>query len=154
MKQPPEPVFFTDRDLGRKIPDAVEAAGFKVERHDEHFGPLTPDTTWLREVGVRGWIALSHNKEIRYNTDERDMVMRAGVGLFFLIGHTTHDELALNLVQSLPKVIRFLETHRRPFIARIYRPSPVKDVYKGKAGRVEMWLTEEEWRRLVGRVAG
>lgn len=59
---------------------------------------------WIREVGRRGWIPFSHNKDIRYRTQERDMVMRAGVTLFLLIGQATHDDLAKNLVQTMPKV--------------------------------------------------
>ncbi len=78
-KPQPDRVFFADRDLGRSVPNALNAAGVRVERHDTHFEPSTPDTEWLREVGRRGWIALSHNRDIRYNTAERDMVMRAGL---------------------------------------------------------------------------
>ena len=37
-KQPPEIVFFTDRDLGRRVvPEALEQAGVQVERHDTLF---------------------------------------------------------------------------------------------------------------------
>ena len=61
MKQPPELVFFTDRDLGRIVPNALRKAGVTVEAHDDHFDPRTPDTDWLKEVGRREWIALSHN---------------------------------------------------------------------------------------------
>ncbi len=152
MSSPADPVFFTDRDLGHIVPDALEQAGYTVERHDEHFGPLTPDTVWLREIGRRGWVALSHNTRIRYETEERDMVMRAGVPLFFLVGHrTTHAELALNLVQTVPKVLRFLQDHRPPFLAKVYRPSPTSAVYEGKPGRVEMWVSEKDWQGDQGK---
>lgn len=150
-KQQPERVFFTDRDLGRQVPDILERAGFHVERHDEHFGPLTPDSVWLAEVGRRGWIGLSHNKSIRYNTEERDLSMRAGLALFMLIGHTTHALLARNLVQTFPKVLKFLEEHDPPFIARIYRPTPVEAVEDGRPGRVNLWLSHDEWVRKLGR---
>lgn len=144
-RPPPSPVFFTDRDLGHKIADALLERGVPVERHDDHFGPLTPDTTWLRAAGDHGWIVLSHNSEIRYVTEERDMVMRAGVPLFILIGHTTHDLLARNVVQTLGQIHEFLASHEPPFIARVYRPSPVEGVLEGKPGRVEMWLSHAEW---------
>jgi hypothetical protein len=68
LKPQPEWVFFTDRDLGRIVPDALLAAGVRVERHDAHFPPNATDVEWLKEIGSRGWIALTHNKEIRYNT--------------------------------------------------------------------------------------
>jgi hypothetical protein len=150
-KQLPDHTFFTDRDLGHQVPAILKAAGLNVERHDDHFAPLTPDTTWLRAVGQRGWIALSHNKGIRYNTGERDMAMRASAALFFLIGSTTHEILARNFVQSLDRVEEFLAVHQRPFIARIYRPTPVSAVADGKPGRVDMWLSLEDWRDLSTR---
>jgi hypothetical protein len=145
------PVLFTDRDLGRKIPDALSAAGFTVEQHDDHFGPRTPDAVWLREVGARGWLAFSHNKSIRYRSQERDMVMRAGVPLFLLIGAASHDELAVNLVQTMPKVLDLLVDHAPPFVAKIYRPSPVSQVRAGKPGRVELWLDEDRWQESFNR---
>jgi len=141
--------LFTDRDLGRRVPEVLEDAGFSVERHDDHFGPLTPDPVWLTEVGRRGWIPFSHNKDIRYRTQERDAAMRAGLPLFFLIGHAPHEELASNLVQTMPRITEFLEANDPPFIAKVYRPTPVSEVGE-KPGRVEMWLSEAEWRRITG----
>lgn len=149
-KPPLDPTFFTDRDLGHEVPDALRAAGLSVEPHDDHFGPRTLDTEWLREVGRRGWVALTHNKEIRYNAEERDMVMRAGVPLFMLIGKTTHAVLARNFIQTFPRVVEFLVRHAPPFIARVYRPSPVSAVADGEPGRVDLWLAFEEWRARYG----
>jgi len=148
-KRLPDPIFFTDRDLGRIIPDALERAGVQVERHDAHFGPTTLDVKWLAEVGARGWIGLTHNKEIRYNLDERDMVMRAGVPLFMLIGHYRHEILARNLVHTLPRIFSFLGRYERPFIARVYR-APEGKFERGNPGRVALWLSYEQWRKKVG----
>lgn len=139
------PTFFTDRDLGRRVPDALAAAGYTVEKHDDHFDPLTPDPVWLTEIGLRGWVPFSHNKDIRYRTQERDAAMRAGIPLFLLIGHARHAELATNLVCTLPRIIEFLDTHAEPFIAKVYRPTPVTDVGR-RPGRVAMWLSGSEWR--------
>lgn len=137
--------FFTDRDLGRRVPDALAAAGFSVERHDDHFDPLTPDPVWLTEVGKRGWIPCSHNKDIRYRSQERDAAMRANLSLFFLIGHAPHAELAENLIYTMPRVVAFLDEHDPPFIAKIYRPTPVEAVGE-KPGRVQMWLSAVDWK--------
>ena len=149
-KPPPDLIFFTDRDLGRIIPDALERAGVQIARHDDHFGPTTPDVEWLSVIGCKGWIALTHNKAIRYNLQERDMVMRAGVPLFMLIGHHPHGVLARNLVNTLPKIYRFLSTHQRPFIARVYK-APDPDFKEGNPGRVDLWLSYDEWASHVGK---
>lgn len=103
-----------------------------------------PDTAWLKIAGERQWIALSHNTEIRYNRDERDIAMRAGVRLFMLIGNATHEELANNLINTLPKIYNFLNKHEGPFIARVYRASADEHA-RGKGGKVEMWVSHEEW---------
>lgn len=141
MRRPPKPTFFTDRDLGNIIPNMLEDAGYSVERHDSHFGPTTPDLNWLRQVGINGWVALTRDKRIRYSSDSLQMTLRAGIPLFVLVGNTTHDILALNLVQTMPRVIDFLGKHQTPFVAKIYRPTPVNAVFKGDSGRVEMWVS-------------
>ncbi|MGI8496249.1 MAG: hypothetical protein ACR2OG_01520 [Gemmatimonadaceae bacterium] len=46
-------VFFVDRDLGKSIPNALRAEGYRVERHDDHFDSRTPDEIWLPEVASR-----------------------------------------------------------------------------------------------------
>jgi hypothetical protein len=77
------------------------------------------------------------------------MVMRANVPLFLIIGNATHAELAKNLVQTIDRVIAFLEVHEPPFIAKVYRPSPVEAVHEGRPGRVKMWLDREGWEAAL-----
>lgn len=72
------------------------------------------------------------------------MAMRAGVPLFFLIGHTTHALLARNFINGLERVLKFLDEHEPPFIARIYRPSPVS---RGRG-----WLGSAAWNLTEGHV--
>lgn len=75
----PEPVFFTDRDLGPSVAAALRTGGLHIEAYHEHFTlDNVPDGQWLRFVGERGWIALSHNKRIRYERDELDDLMTYG----------------------------------------------------------------------------
>lgn len=133
-----EQVFFTDRDLGKLVPGLLEDAGLTVERHDDHFPPSTPDPEWLREVGSRKWIALTHDKSIRYVTAEREAVGHAGVRLFVLIGKHPHEDLARNLVNTMPKLKAFLDQHPGPFIAKVMMASK-KRLAEGKPGRVLLW---------------
>ena len=142
--------FFTDRDLGNAIPNALLEAGYNVVRHDEIFGPRTRDEEWLPVVAARGWLALSHNKRIRRVSIERDAAMRSGLALFLLIGKMPHAELAKNLLATAPQIIEFRERHEPPFIARIARPES-KFAVGSRAGIVEMVLTESEWRLQLRR---
>jgi hypothetical protein len=136
---PPNYTFFTDRDLGHAFPDYLRRSGLVVVRHDDVFGPLTPDTEWLSRVGGEGWVAVTHNKQIRYNNLEREMVSRANVSLFVLVGEAPSIALAENFVTTINLVWKFLKNNKPPFIAKVYRPSPVEEV-GSKPGRVVRWL--------------
>lgn len=88
---------------------------------------------------------------IRRVSVQRDIAMRAGLALFFLIGKDHHGELAKNLVATLPRIIRFREKHPAPFIAHITRPD-AKFAIGSHPGNVDMVLTKEQWLVSVGRV--
>ena len=133
-------VYFTDRDLGRRFPEILRAGGLTVERHEDHFAPEAADETWLEAVGKRGWIALTHDRRIRYKPNERDAVMRHGVPLLVIVGATPFPDLARAFVATLPRIERFLRRHKPPFIAKVYRPSPAETARRSDApGRVELW---------------
>jgi hypothetical protein len=139
-------IFFTDRDLGTTIlPAILRNAGFQIERHVDHFAPDAPDAEWIPAVGARGWYVLTRDQRIRYVRAERDAVMRAHVGMFVMVGKASHQELALNVVNTKSAIEAFALEHPAPFIARIYRPSPPSAVSLGKPGRVELWLDRGSW---------
>ena len=126
--------YFTDRDLGKQFGEILKAGGLTVERHSDHFAPDTPDEVWLAEVGRRGWIALTHDRNIRYKPNELDAVIRHRVGLLVIIRKAPFPELARAFVATLPSIEYFLDNHAPPFIAKVYRPAPSE-----AAGHVEMW---------------
>ena len=127
--------FFTDRDLGNSFPERLRDAGIRVEKHADHFRHDADDADWLPQVGSNGWFVLTHDQRMRYRPAERDAIMMANVGLLVLIGKATHAELAENFVRTLDVVTRFIDRTPRPFIAKIYRPSPVGSQ---QPGRVEL----------------
>jgi hypothetical protein len=133
-------VYFTDRDLGKRFPEILSLHGLKVERHEDHFAPDTADELWLETVGSRGCIALTHDRRIRYKSNERDAVIRHGVALLVIVGTAPFPELARAFVASLPRIEQFLSKHKPPFIAKVYRPSPAETARRTSApGRVELW---------------
>lgn len=114
-------------------------AGIRVERHDDHFAQDTPDADWLAEIGRRGWFVLTYDRRIRYKPNEQEAVLRAGVGLFVLagkVGKVPLHKFAENVIATHRKILDFIASQPRPFIAKIYRPSRGE----GK-GRVELWLS-------------
>lgn len=135
--EPPDPVFFTDRDLGPSVAAALTAAGLRIEPYHTHFAPdNVPDREWLRFIGERGWIALSHNKNIRYERDELDDLMTYGVKAFFIIGKGPHAALAAAVVRNIHRINRMIRKHSEPFAAKIYQGRDV----------VDLWVTYRQWR--------
>lgn len=142
---PPEPTYFVDRDLGRyQFPNALQAAGLRVERHADHFGDDALDEEWLRIVGQRGWIALSHDRKISHSSLQTSAAMRAGVRLFILRGKAPTLTLATNFL-AVERRVRLLAVRTpAPFIAKVYL---AKDSSR-KALReaVQMYLSADDWR--------
>lgn len=139
MNAPPEFVYFTDRDLGRRFAQALRAAGFAVEAHDEHFGPTTLDQEWLPTVARRGWIVLTHDQRLRYESPAVAAAMRANARVVVIIAKgLRHDQLAELVLENRRRVERFLRRHKAPFLAKLRRDS------------VELWLSHQQWlERLI-----
>jgi hypothetical protein len=133
-------VYFTDRDLGTQFPEILRSAGLQVEAHREHFAPTVPDEEWLRAVGAHGWIALTHDRRIRYKPNELAAVVRHRVSLLVIVGSAPYPDLARAFVATLPRTERFVSDHQPPFIGKVFRPSPA-DVKENPMapGRVELW---------------
>lgn len=134
------PVFFTDRDLGKRFPEILRAASLSVERHVDHFAHDCPDETWLETIGQRGWIAVTHDARIRYKPNELAAVMAHRVALLVVIGHAPYPELANAFVATLPRITSFIERHQAPYIAKVYRPSSnAVATQSAMPGRIELW---------------
>jgi len=134
------PVYFTDRDLGKKFPEILRAAGLSVERHADHFQHDTPDEVWLREIGKKGWVAVTHDGRIRYKPNEKIAVVENNVALLVVVGHAPFPELATAFVATEPKIRNFIAAHKPPYIAKVYRPSAtVVAVGPATLGRIELW---------------
>ena len=137
-------VYFTDRDLGTRFPEILQHAGLTVERHADHFIHNAPDEEWLAEISRRGWIALTHNRRIRYTPNQLRAVIDHRASLLVIVGHAAFPDLAHAFVVTLPRIERFLKRHEPPFIAKVYRPSPAETVRRATApGRIELWYPQE-----------
>ena len=133
-------VYFTDRDLGKRFPAALEAAGLRVERHDSHFPPDAPDEEWLRVAGERSWIAITHDKRIRHKPNELAAVIRHRVALLVVVGHAPFPVLARSFIASRARIESFISRNAAPYIAKVYRPTANELLKNPEApGRVELW---------------
>lgn len=134
------PVFFTDRDLGKKFPALLRDAGLSVERHADHFPQDMPDPDWLREIGQRGWIAITHDGRIRYKPNERAAVVEHRVALLVVVGKAPYPQLALSFIATRARILHFIKQHQAPYIAKVYRGSVASAAENAMTpGRIELW---------------
>lgn len=133
-------VYFTDRDLGKRFPEILAAAGLTVERHHDLFAPDGTDEQWLEYCGTRNRIAVTHNERIRYTPNELAAVERFHVALLVVVGKAPFAALAQNFVRTLPTIEDFLDSRKPPFIAKVYRPEPKENERNPeKTGSVAPW---------------
>lgn len=133
-------VFFTDRDLGKRFPEILSAAGLQVERHADHFTHDCPDTVWLEEIGQHGWVAITHDSRIRYKPNELAAVIKHRVALLVMVGHAPYPQLAHSFVATKDRILGFLERHNPPFIAKVYRPPATEaTINPDTPGSVKLW---------------
>ncbi len=133
-------VFFTDRDLGLKFPAILAAGGLTVERHTDHFPPNCQDSDWLAAVSIKGWVAVTHDQRIRYKPNELAAVVEHKAALLVIVGAAPFPELAKAFVATAPKILTFVSEQKRPFIAKVYRPSPAAVSRNPAAtGHIELW---------------
>ncbi len=111
-----EIVFFVDRSLGGMIvPDAIRAAGYLAEAHDDHFGPATADEEWLPEVGKRGWVVITKDRRFKSRTPELVAMIRANTHVFVLRDKKLNgDEQAQAIVKAIPDILNVIRSHSPP----------------------------------------
>jgi hypothetical protein len=135
-------VYFTDRDLGKRFPEILKSGGLTVERHADHFAHDAADEIWLAEIGKRGWIAVTHDRRIRYKPNELRAVTQHGVALLVIIGKAPFPDLANSFVNTRSVIENFLRGRKPPFIAKVYRPSAAETKRKSASpGHVELWYS-------------
>jgi hypothetical protein len=114
--------FFVDRSLGRNLGIVLRAAGWKIELHGDHFKDDTPDEDWLLQVGAKGWVVLTKDKNIRHNEVERRAVVVANIRMFTLpSGNWKGQEMVDAYLNGRPKMGRVLKKQPAPFVAVVYK---------------------------------
>lgn len=115
--------FFLDYQIGRyTVADALRRAGARVEVHIDHFNQAAPDTEWIPEVGRRGWVLITRDKNIRRNPLERAAYEKAKLRGFVLTGEEMGgEEMAGLLVSCLGGMIRRTADRPGPLLFTISR---------------------------------
>lgn len=112
------------------VPNALRACGVNVELKTDHFPQDTADIDWLPEVGRKGWVILSKDKNLRHNHIELVALLRSGAASFILTsGNFTGEEMAEAFVQALPQIRRILNKLQPPFVATVSKLGGVRVLY-------------------------
>ena len=93
----------------------------------ETFGTGSQDVEWLPEIGARGWVLITKDKNIRKREIELRALRAARVRAFVLTASgLTGDEQARVLREALPAMLRLLERRAASFVARITADASVE----------------------------
>ena len=124
-------IFFVDRSSGKYgLVQGLQNLGLNIERHDDHFTETTIDVEWISYCGEKQWIIVSSDKNIKKNILEKQAIMATGVAAFFFTSASiTSDQQIEAFSKALKRISNFVQSQKRPFIARI-----------NTDGRVELWL--------------
>jgi hypothetical protein len=108
-----------------------------VEIHDDHYLGVEkpPDHVWLQMTAERGWVAVSHDANIRHTSRSRETIAKMGVRLIVVKGKARTQELAENFLRTYTAISHFVAHRPGPWIAKLYRHphDPMRP------GRIEMW---------------
>ena len=141
----PDPVFFTDRDLGKTVPRLLAERGLLVERYCDHFAERNvSDNQWLRYICSKGWVGISHDYNIKTDSEAVRTLMENGGRLFVIRGALRAPDLAEVFLAALRQVHGLLR--RNPdaaFIASVRRSVTKGGILRAEA---QLVLTAEEWR--------
>ena len=129
--RPESLVIFLDECIGgHEIARQLRARGHDVRIPDEP-GSISQglaDTEWTRHIANRGWVAVTRDKRIQNRAAEKLAVAQARLALFVLraSGAIGGAEIVDMIDRATPHMARFLETHKPPFIAGVYRSGEVQ----------------------------
>ncbi len=118
-------VFLTDRNLGKRFPGILAAAGLIVEVHDNRFEPAAQDDEILELVAVRGWVLPTADARMRYIPAEKQAILNFSARVIHLkvSERWPIDVLAEAFAASIHRVERFLSKHPAPLFA-VFRVHP------------------------------
>jgi len=122
-QSPEEPTLFLDRNLGRHvIGDRLRSEGIKIELHDDHLLPDSPDEDWIKLVGQKNWVAITKDKNIRYRFAELASIQEYSARIIVVrMKNATGPDIADSLLARRQRIANFVVRTPAPFVAGIYR---------------------------------
>ncbi len=120
--------LFFDRSLARRIPDALALLGLSVIKHDDHFAPDATDEEWLDVVGRQGWVAVTRDERLWWNSSALNALMDHHVGCIILAGAGNRPRwyAVRVLARNWDTIEDLIDNAERPFLCRLRLRQPAE----------------------------
>ena len=131
--------YYLDENLhGERFASVLRGAALNIELCKDHGFSGVDDTLWIPDIARRGWIIVTGDIKTRHKVWERRVIITSKARMLHLRRgkNGTHQVLAQNFVNTLPRIERFLQTNAAPCLATVTRPSKLEDYYAGKSGNL------------------
>ena len=110
--------FLFDAHMPPGLAEALTVLGEPAEHVNSIFAPATPDETWIRYAGERGWCIITRDTNITRKLHEAAALHEAGVGAFFLLPGKRSPNLCMviqTVIRHWPEIKRLARSESRPF---------------------------------------
>lgn len=121
--------FFFDRNIGKKVPQALKVLGLPVEWHDSHFAQDCPDDQWMPAVAENGWTVIGHDHKFHARSAELWAIKQHRLGCFYLWGAQMPrwDKVRV-FARAYDKIVGVMKNEVGPFVYRVDRRGVVRRV--------------------------
>lgn len=114
--------LFCDRNIGKRIPEALGRLGLCVVWHDDIFPQDTPDDALLERVGREGWLFVTRDMRFLTVTSQRRALIDHQVACFVL--HKAASLRRWDTVRIIAlhwdHIVSASGEEPRPFLHRLY----------------------------------
>ena len=127
--------LFIDRDLGKKLGNALHAVGVVVTNHIRRYpnadAESVPDRKWIPEAAANGEVIITRDGDIRRIDAELAAVVSARAQCFVLVtGNAAPFVYLRALMIAWPEMERLVKDEPAPFMYSINRDGRVRPKYR------------------------
>ncbi|TET32920.1 MAG: hypothetical protein E3J72_18500 [Planctomycetota bacterium] len=109
--------FLVDQNIGERFAKGMKSFGEEVEYLGDHYPLNISDKDLLADIGEKGWVLISREKEIRYKPAEKAAFVKHSNGAFLLSGKKLSGcKIIQQLVRNWHRIKEKADNTRKPFI--------------------------------------
>lgn len=114
--------LFFDRNLAKKVPEALALLGLSVEKHDDHFSSTTTDEELLRALGARQWVMVTDDEKLTRNRSALAALSDHRAKCFILAGagHRPRWYAVRIIARNWERIEELVANEAPPFLYKLY----------------------------------